>query len=382
MGTVVGRLTRGGLTGLTAALLALGLAACGGGGSDAVPAVSAAPQDKAASLSEQADAILERQQSATQPGLSVLVVKDGQVVYSRSKGLADAAQNTSITSDTAFEIASLSKPITAVAVMQLVEKGVLSLSDPAAKWLPELPPAWSGITLHYLLSAQSGLPDYMLDLPISQIGTLDNLTNAVLLQRLITAGKLDFTPGTDTHYSNSAYVLLAEIVGRASGEGYAPYLQAHLFAPLGMRSTYVVDSAPPAGIVVALNYARYARTNGITLRTQGPTGIHSSSADLGKLLAALLEGKMVSLQTLRTMTTPQSLRPVISNGELYGYGWLLPAQGAAFDVFAHTGGEDGFRNLMRVNRSAGLYYLILSNGGDATDKTSAALRALIAQLYE
>lgn len=374
--------TRRSLMGLAATVLAFGISACGGG--DGGTAAPQTPQEKQAYLAAQADAILERQQSATQPGLAVLVVKDGQVVYSRSKGLADAARNLPITQDTSFELASLSKPITAAAVMQLVDKGVLSLSDPAARWLPGLPTAWSGLTVHHLLSAQSGLPDFMLDLPTSQIASLDNLTNAVLLQRLITAGNLLFTPGTDTRYSNSSYVLLAEIIARASGQTYAAYLQEHLFTPLGMGSTFVVDNMPPPGTVVALNFSRYASHSwGITLRTQGPTGIHSSAADLGKFLTALQSGQVVSLYSLRTMTTIQSDRPVIRvASDRYGYGWLVPQSSAPQSVFFHSGGLDGFRNLMRVNRGAGLYYVTLSNGGDASDAVAAALKSLIAQVYE
>ncbi len=361
-------------------LLGLGLAACGG----SMPvSPSASPAEKQAYLVSRIDEILGVQQDAAQPGVAIIIRKDGNVIFNRSKGLADKGQGAAITENTAFELASASKPITALATMQLVEKGLLSLNDSALKWLPELPSTWNNITLHHLLSHQSGIPDYMADVSLDQLRALDGLTNQSLLQRFAVDSTLLFAPGSNAKYSNSNYVVLAEIISRVSGVSYAQYLQAHIFTPLGMGSTFVFGTVPPANAAVALNFAQDAKTNGITLATLGPTGIFSSTADMSVLVAGLLAGKVVSLETLRTMTTPQSGYSVLSStGEFYGYGWFLLSQTRPLSLFAHTGQKDGFHSILRINYEKGIDYIILSNGGDATQKVIDAVRVVMQQLYE
>ena len=146
-----------------AAALALGwtLAACSTPG--AALSHSASPAAKQADLTARIDAALAKQQDPSQPGLSIVIPKDGAVLYQGSKGMADLARHTPISEQTVFELASLTKPITAIAVLQLQERKLLSMEDPVGKWLPQLPQAWAGITIAQLLSRQSGIPEYLGD---------------------------------------------------------------------------------------------------------------------------------------------------------------------------------------------------------------------------
>lgn len=345
----------------------------------AQPSVPAS--ERQVQLENRIDGVLRELQKASQPGLSIAVIKEGQVVYSRSKGLADSNRGEAITGDTAFELASVAKPITALAVMRLVEREQVSLQDSILKWLPELPETWRSITVHHLLSNQSGIPDYMMNVPRSQAGLLDGLDNATVLHRLATQSRLDFPAGLRTAYSSSNFVVLAEIVERASGRRFAQYLHEQIFEPLGMHSSFVFGAEPAAGVAVALNHALYTTTDGITLATVGPTGIFSSTADMVRLVDGLLDGKLVALDTLRVMTTVQSPQPLKPGGAWYGYGWLLPPEGRPMTLFAHNGQKDSFRSILRIDYERNMYFLVLSNGGDASQQVIDAVNRAVIETY-
>ena len=168
------------------------------------------------------------------PGAAVLVLHDGQPVFRRGYGLAVVEDGTAVTAASNFRLASVSKQFTAAAVLLLVEDGRLGLNQPARQWLPELPPAAAAITIRQLLSHTSGLLDYedlMDPADTRQVHDADVLT---LLSR---EDRLNFAPGTQYRYSNSGYALLALIVGRASGQDFATFLQQRIFRPLGMAHT-------------------------------------------------------------------------------------------------------------------------------------------------
>jgi CubicO group peptidase (beta-lactamase class C family) len=338
--------------------------------------------EKHAFVAAQIDGILKSQQDAQAAGLSILLRKDGVTIYSSSKGLAQTGQSTQITSNTVFQLASVAKPITAIAVMQLVEAGRLSLSDTALQWLPGLPVSWSAITVRHLLSHRSGVPDYIANVPVAQIPRLNGLTNAGLLQRFAQDSRLDFPPGSSTAYSSSNYVLLAEIIARSAGQPYAEYLRTTIFEPLGMRSTFVAGAEIPADISLALNFASQTTTWGINLLTAGDMGIFSSVTDIDLLLRAFRAGELVSASTAQAMTVAQSGQSVNAAGEFCGFGWLVPGNITQPTIYAHSGQKDGFRSLVRINQQQDLELVMLSNGGESTLRVMNAVRRVVQQTYE
>lgn len=362
---------------LLSAALVMNLAACGGGST--LPS-NASALDKEQYLTSHVDEILFRGQSETAAGLSIIVVKDGKQIYNRSKGLARLEGKVELSDQTVFELASVSKPITAIAIMQLREQGMLALDDSLLKWLPELPVSWRGVTVHHLLSQQSGIPDYMTGIPSSMAATLDGFDIASLFRMFTSNGRLTFLPGTNAQYTNSNYVLLAEIVARASGVEYGSYLQAHVFKPAGMRSSFVFDTAVRPTASVAFNFATSTKTFGFTLATHGPTGIFSSTADMRLMVDALLASKLVTQESLALMTRPQSAYRVVDSA--YGYGFFVLPGSQSLSMFAHAGSLDGYRNVLRINKERGVYYVILSNGGDATEKITDDILGILQWLYE
>lgn len=310
------------------------------------------------------------------PGLSVVVSVGDGVVFRSSAGLANIAERRRIDANTAFELASLSKPITAMAVLQLVERGQLRLDDTAVRWLPELPATWGAITVEDLLAQRSGVPEFMTNMSAQALTTLDGLDNAALIHRLAAHPDLVFTPGTASRYSNTNYVLLAEIVTRSSGMPFAQYLRRNLFDPLGLSSSYVDDAAPP-GVAEALNFGTTRLTNGIQLHVVGPLGIRGSTHDVNQLLLELLAGRVLTPATVQAMTRPQSRAPTFDNGEQYGYGWAVPPADKPAATFAHLGEKDGFRSVAFVDSASGVRYVILANGGDPAAKARDRIRFLI-----
>ena len=344
--------------------------------------VPANKNDRIALFRESVDKILNQLDRKQGPGMAVWVEVDGEVVYSKWAGLAQREKRIPIDGDTTFELASASKPLTAALVMQLAEAGLLQLDDAAIKWLPQLPPVWGAITIRNLLNQTAGIPDYMSQINSTKLLGLDGLTNKQLLQRWETGNRLNFNPGTQIEYSNSNYVLLAEIASSACGTGFGQCLRQRIFDPLGMTHTRVESEDSSRAEVLALNYALSKKTKGILLKTEGPTGIYSSLNDIALWLQAYQAGKIVSKAGTTLMTTPVLSSPVFESGERYGMGWVLPPEDNKIGSYTHAGQKDGYRTLISANTTDHVNYIILSNGGDFVQPISTEVQYWIQEIFE
>ena len=343
---------------------------------------NASKSERIAVFRENVDKILRQLHTKQGPGLAVWVELEGEVIYKNWGGLAHREQRIPIDGDTAFELASAAKPMTAAAVMQLADNGVLGLEDSVLKWLPELPAEWADITVGHLLAQRAGVPDYMRQINASSLMELDGLTNDKLLQRWRRDPRLNFQPGTQVQYSNSNYVLLAEIVAKACGASFGECLRQRMFEPLGMARSRVESDEQGQGETLALNYAATKRTKGIQLRTEGPTGIYSSLSDMALWLRAYQDGQIVSAASQARMTRPASSISAFENGDFYGLGWVLSSDKPAHGAYAHAGQKDGYRTLVRVNPYYRVNYILLSNGGDLVQPVTNEVHYWIKELFE
>lgn len=311
-------------------------------------------------LEETLDTYLEANLEDSSPGMAILVMKNDEVSYVGTKGMANKNTGLSITSETGFRLASISKTVTALGIMTLYEQHLLGLDDSIIGLLPELSASWKDITIHHLLTHRSGIPDYHDD-PESA-DWLDGQTNQDVLNYYASHDGLSFEPGTQGDYSNPGYHLLAEIISRASGIRFEDYIADNLFTPLGMANSYVADENTVARVNEALNYAEHTTFEGRNNYTNGANGVVSSLNDLELFMNALLDGRIVKLETLELMlhAHTQDLFP----GSHYGYGLMVDPTDV--DAFAHAGGHDGFRTWMLFNRDEALNLVILGNGGDQT----------------
>jgi CubicO group peptidase (beta-lactamase class C family) len=337
--------------------------------------------ERVALFRETVDKILSQIDSKQGPGLAFWLEVDGEVVYSKGAGLAQKENLVPIDTDTTFELASASKPLTAVVAMHLVESGMLGLDDVATTWMPELPAHWSTITVRSLMTQTAGIPDYMSQINAAKLMGLDGLTNTQLLKKWDTLSALNFPPGTKVEYSNSNYVVLAEIVSKACGMSFGQCLRQRVFDPLGMTRTRVESDAPAKDEKLALNYALTRKTKGIRLLTEGPTGIYSSLNDMSVWLRAYQAGKIISKSGADLMAVPASANSLFDNGDRYGMGWVIPADFSEEGAYAHAGQKDGYRTLISGNPSRRINYIILSNGGDFLQMASTEIEYWVSEIF-
>lgn len=176
------------------------------------------------------------------PGVAVLVVKDGNVVFKKGYGLANLNYNIPITPQTVFDIASVSKQFTAFTIYLLEQEGKLSFEDEVKKYIPELPDYAKSIRIKHLLAHTSGLPDYGALASIAGYFITDLNATPQLLKMMNKQKSLLFTPGSAFAYCNGGYILLAEIVQRVSGKTFSTYTKEKIFTPLGMTATLFCDN--------------------------------------------------------------------------------------------------------------------------------------------
>lgn len=187
-------------------------------------------------MAEELGAFLEKAAAADTFSGAVLVAKDGQPIFRKAYGLANKSTNTPNSVETKFNIGSLSKMFTAVAVAQLAESGKLSFTDTVGKHLQDYPnkTVAEKVTIHHLLTHTSGIGDYQ---NAAYLSNLDKMRTVAELLPLFVNDPLAFEPGAKWAYSNAGYVVLGLIIEKVSGQSYFDYVKEHIFRPAGMVNT-------------------------------------------------------------------------------------------------------------------------------------------------
>jgi CubicO group peptidase (beta-lactamase class C family) len=173
------------------------------------------------------------------PGISLAVAKDGKPLYVKSYGVATLEHPVKTRPDTVYQIGSIGKQFTAVAVMMLANEHKLDLDDPLSKYLPEVPASWGKVTIRTMLNHQSGIPQFTT--PERQLLNLVHDYTDLELIQLASTQPLDFEPGTNVSYSDTGYVLLGFVINRVAGMFYGDFLQQRVFKPLGMNRTRIIS---------------------------------------------------------------------------------------------------------------------------------------------
>ena len=235
------------LLGIAVVCCLIGCGACAQGRREVAPTPT--PADNSASLADRSQDVLDLLANADEPGCSAAVAQQGEVVWRGVQGLADLASKTPITPSTVFDIASVSKQFTAAAILFLRDDGKLQLDDPLAVHLSGFP-AWSRqTTLDHLMHHTSGIPDYQRLLEDQGFELTERTTQRQAVEALARVRDLDFSPGSDWTYSNSNYVLLAEVVRRVSGQPLGQYLRTEIFEPLNLDMVVEPDALVPGKAV-------------------------------------------------------------------------------------------------------------------------------------
>jgi len=273
-------------------------------------------------------------------GLSVAIVRDGEVALAKGYGSRSLADGRPVAPDTLFAIGSISKQFTCAAILLLAEDGKLSVEDKVAKWYPQLTRA-NDITLLDLMNHVAGYPDYypldFVDRRMAQAIEPDELL------RQYAGGKLDFEPGTKYSYSNTGYILLGRVVEKISRKPFGEFLSERILKPLGMSQTlYEPVAGDPR---VADGYTMFALSDPEQIGPEGrgwiaaAGGIFSTPGDLAKWNLGLIGGKVLQPASYELMTRKRRLK----DGRVsdYGCGLQMRSQGGR-DLLVHTGAVSGF----------------------------------------
>jgi CubicO group peptidase (beta-lactamase class C family) len=299
-------------------------------------------------------------------------------IVRRAYGLSDVEQGVAAAPATNYRLASMTKQFTAAAILLLAEDGRLSIDDPVRRWLPTLPAAADGMVIRHWLTHRSGILDYEDLIPE---GTSAPLHDADALALLETQDRSYFPPGTSYRYSNSGYVLLSLIVGRASGMDFASFLRERIFQPLGMCNTIAFVAGISQVPHRAFGYSRagdsWIRTDqSLTSATLGDGGIYSSIDDLAKWDAALGDERLLRAASLRLAFGAAT--PTDDPAVQYGFGWRVTG-----DTLWHTGETIGFRNVILRGVVHGITVILLTNRNDpAPYPTALAIANLFLPVSE
>lgn len=301
------------------------------------------------------------------PGVSLAVVRDGRIARLQSYGLANMELNAPVTNDTVFEIGSITKQFTAVAIMMLAEEGKVRLDDKISQYLPGVPETWGGVTVRHLLTHSSGIPNYLAVPGLFEATARSGQSHDDIAQLFFTRlRQLEFQPGETWAYSNTGYLLLGNIIENASGKPYWEFLDERIFKPLGMRTS---RSSEPAAIVNG-RAAGYAWTGqsfnnrpALTENAYGAGSIVATIGDMAKWDAALYGEKLLKSSSLKQMWTPAKAAGGAVAPFNYGFGWFLDTYHGRH-VVAHTGGTPGFSSAIYRFTDDKLTVILLTNHGD------------------
>src|SRR5437764_760812 len=285
---------------------------------------------------------------------SILIAQNGRVLVSKGYGLANVELEVPNTPQTKFRVGSVTKVFTASANMLLQERAKLSLQDSICKYLSDCPASWQPITIHHLLSHTSGLAKH------DTAGVyLKTAMLPMTLPQLIESFKnnpADFQPGEKFDYNNNGYILLGQVIEKASGQSYETFLKENIFQPLKMLDSGYDNHDP-----IIKNRAAGYRSEGATLfnaayidqsQPFSAGALYSTTGDLLLLDQALNEGKLLTPKTQETMFT------VVSG--IYGYGWFINKQFNRRAV-SHPGGVPGFSAMITRFPDEKVLIVTLSN---------------------
>ena len=313
----------------------------------------------AQNMEEKIDQLMSNKYKADDTGATILIAKDGEVIYRKAYGKSNLELNTDMIPENVFEIGSITKQFTAVGILMLLEEGKLSLDDEITKYIPDYPTQETTITIQHLLTHTSGIKSY------TSIPTLrDFARKDISITELIDSFKnepMDFKPGEKYLYNNSGFILLGYIIEKVSGMSYPDFLQKRIFDVLKMNnslfgSKYTIVKNRAAGYQ---KQETYLNADYISMTIPHAAGsIMSSVDDMFIWNKAVRNNTLISKESLAKAFTNYTL----NNGDNinYGYGWSINSINDV-PVIEHGGGIFGYTTQGIYVPSKNVYVIILTN---------------------
>jgi CubicO group peptidase (beta-lactamase class C family) len=316
-------------------------------------------------VSQQIDSFYRKRVKNDRFNGCVMVAKDGKPIYSGAFGYGNLTFKDTLTTQSSFQLASVTKTFTSTAILLLEEQGLLSLDDTVQKFFPDFP--YHDITVRLLLCHRTGLPDYTY-WDKYYIGK-DNqyLTNQSLIDLLIAKHPpVRCKPDRIFIYCNTNYAVLASIIEKVSGMSYQKFMHDFIFSPLGMHNSFVYDPGNAGGAYCTISYDSRGRmwrdcpADGVV----GDKGIYSSVEDMLKWDNALRNGLVVAKETIQQAYVPRSLDRYSfrqDRSRNYGYGWRMTKQPDKSYLIYHNGFWHGSNNVFARDLNNGFTIIVLGN---------------------
>jgi CubicO group peptidase (beta-lactamase class C family) len=330
-------------------------------------------------LAGELDAFMQKLAAADVFSGAVLLARGGKPVYKKAFGVANKDFNVPNRVDTKFNLGSMNKMFTAVAIAQLVERGKLSFDDPLAKYLPDFPDreAAQQIRIKHLLTHTAGLGGYFsqkfFESSRALYRTVDDMMKLAASEE-----KLQFEPGTKWQYSNTGMLVLGKVIEQVTGQSYYDYVRENIYRPAGMTGSdcYELDRVNPH---LAVGYEKDFTDDGVSFRNNiflhvlrgGPQGGgYSTVEDLLKFDLALRAGKLVGAEYVKLLL---SAKPELNSPD-YGYGFQVDSER---HIAGHSGGFEGISSNLDMFLGSGFTAVVLSNYGGASFPVVEKMRELV-----
>jgi CubicO group peptidase (beta-lactamase class C family) len=324
------------------------------------------------------DAYLQKLADADVFSGAVVVARDGRTIYKKAFGTANKDFNAPNKIDTKFNLGSMNKMFTAVAIAQLVERGKISFEDPLSKFLPDFPTKEDAvkIKIKHLLTHTSGLGSYFnrkfMEASRARFRTVNDFIE------LIREEKLAFEPGARWQYSNTGFLALGIVIEKATGQSYYDYIRENIARPAGMLNTdaYELDRVNPN---LAVGYQKEFTDSGVNFRNNifqhvirgGPAGGgYSTAEDLLRFDIALRGHKLVGPDYVKLLLSP---KPEMNSPD-YGYGFQVETDRG---IAGHGGGFPGISSNLSMFLDLGYTSVVLSNYGGASQPVIEKITELI-----
>lgn len=292
------------------------------------------------------------------PAVVALAAVDGKIVYSGAAGFANIEKRVPVKASHLFNMASVSKQFTAMAIMLLEAEGKIAAADSVRKYIPELPKYAEKISIRHLLHHQGGLPDYE-----EICGTEDKpMVNKEVVDFIAATRRPIFAAGSRYRYSNSGYVVLSEIVSRASGKLFADFMRERIFQPAGMQNTFILNPGslkryrknPVQGHYEEWTDGPYEFSGCDTLWGDG--SVISNTQDLHQWFTALHSRKLINEEWTQKYFTVSK----IGDGPAYAYG-LERNDMNGTPVWSHEGSWGGFISYVAYYPERAAWIVTMSN---------------------
>ena len=328
-------------------------------------------------LTQAIDTLIQEAYQPSEPGVAVIVAKNGQAIFRKGHGMANLELGVPIEPDMVFRIGSVTKQFTAVAILILAEQGKLSLDDSVTKFLPDYPTHDYLITVKHLLTHTSGIKSYT-----SMPEWIPLWRKDFVVQELIDFFKYQpmvSAPGKRWAYNNSGYILLGAIIEKVTGQTYGQFVQQSIFEPLEMKQSYYDDPLQ----VIPRRVAGYDKSpNGFTnaayismTQPYAAGALVSTVDDLALWDTALYTEKLLTLESLEQAHTSHHL--LDGSPTAYGFGWMI-SEYSGHRFIEHSGGVHGFRShTMRLPDDRVFVAVLSNNGGVSPQKLAFKIAALI-----